>query len=85
MNTRSRLFPLERLFCGRQRVIDALIDIRDSLAPLPEELAAFAENLVAEKWDHLLPEALLRREYGCRRFDVAGTQEMREEILAGEP
>lgn len=64
------------------RVLDALTEIRDMTPPRPEELAKSAQNLVSEKWDGLLPERLLRKGYGHKKFDIAGAQATAAEILS---
>jgi ATP-dependent Lhr-like helicase len=69
----------------QERVVDALMDVRDAETPAPEELARGADNLIAEKWDWVLPEGLLRKGFGWRKFDIAGAQEVCEDILASEP
>lgn len=69
----------------REQVIDALMGIGQMPPPLPEELATKAQNLIREKWDALLPEPLLRKAYGVRSFDTAGTQELCAQIIADEP
>jgi ATP-dependent Lhr-like helicase len=70
---------------SRERVIDALMDVRDAPAVPPEELARSARNLLVEKWDWVLPEGLLRKGFGWRKFDVAGAQAVCGEILQLEP
>jgi hypothetical protein len=59
--------------------------MRDAPASLPGKLAGFAKNLLVDKWDELLPETLLRMNYGCQQFDIAGCIEVCEDILAAEP
>ena len=70
---------------SRERVIDALIDIREAPHSSPDHLAQWVENLVVEKWDWVLPEALLRKAFGWRKFDIAGAKAVCEEILGLEP
>jgi hypothetical protein len=68
----------------RDRVMDAFTDIAEGKPPSPAELAAVAGNRILEKWDGLLPEALLNKGFGIRKFDLEQTQALCAEILAEE-
>lgn len=70
---------------SRERVADALLDVSEAPLISPDHLAQFAENLVVEKWDCVLPEALLRKGFGWRKFDIAGAKAVCAEILGTEP
>ena len=41
--------------------------------PTNAELAQMVKNKQTEKYDHLLPEELLNKDYGARAFDIDGT------------
>jgi ATP-dependent helicase Lhr and Lhr-like helicase len=69
----------------RGAVIDQLTNIAEGPALSATELAALAENRIVEKWDGLLPEALLNKGYGARMFEMEGTRELCREIVAEEP
>jgi ATP-dependent Lhr-like helicase len=65
----------------RERVFEALTDMHEAPNFTPQHLAQFAENLIVEKWDGLLPEGLLRKAYGWRKFDIDGARTVCAEIL----
>lgn len=68
----------------RNRVIDALTEMAQLQAPSHAELAAAAENRLMDKWDGLLPEALLNKGFGYRKFDIPQVQELCRELVAEE-
>jgi len=54
------------------RVVEALEDIVREPPPRPEALAAAVANKLREKWDGLLPDGLLCRNYASSALDVPG-------------
>lgn len=54
------------------RVFDAFLDIADSPPPTGEEVAAAVKNKYRGKYDGLLSDALLCRNFGSSELDVAG-------------
>lgn len=54
------------------RVLEVLHDICSQPPPRPEALAATVENKLSEKWDGLLPDTLLCRNYASSALDVTG-------------
>jgi ATP-dependent Lhr-like helicase len=68
----------------RERVLAAFRRILEEPAPSEAELAKAVENPIEQKWDHLLPEELLRKGYGWRRFDVDGVRSACEAMLRVE-
>ena len=69
----------------RERVIGSLLNIAQAPAPTAQDLAAHAQNLTVEKWDWVLPEALLRKNFGHRKFDIEGTLNTCSSLLSQEP
>ena len=53
-------------------VHDTLVDIAESSVPSAEDLADEVQNKYVGKWDGLLPEALLARNYASEQLDVTG-------------
>ena len=53
-------------------VVQALREIASAPPPAAEALAARVENKVREKWDSLLPDDLLCRNYASSELDIAG-------------
>ncbi|MEO6779709.1 MAG: DEAD/DEAH box helicase [Bradyrhizobium sp.] len=53
-------------------VHDALLNIAESPAPPPEELVVNVQNKYIGKWDGVLPDALLARNYASEQLDVPG-------------
>jgi ATP-dependent Lhr-like helicase len=64
-----------------EKVIAALRQISEEPAPSETELAKAVKNPLVQKWDEFLPDSLLRKGYGRRRFNVEGAKEVCEEIL----
>ena len=53
-------------------VHDALLDIAEAPPLTPEEIAAKVQNKYVGKWDGLLPDQLLTRNYASEQLDVQG-------------
>lgn len=53
-------------------VLHALGDIANAAAPSGEQLASKVQNKTREKFDGLLPDALLCKNFASREFDIAG-------------
>lgn len=53
-------------------VHDSLLDLADAPSITDEELLPSSDIPIQEKWEGLLPEALLRRQYASRVFDIPG-------------
>jgi ATP-dependent Lhr-like helicase len=60
------------LGCTADAVQEALLDIAKAPTPVPEEIAAKVQNKYVGKWDGLLPEELLTRNYASDQLDVQG-------------
>ncbi len=55
-----------------EKLFDALRDLATSPPPDPMALVANVINKQLEKWDHLLPDVLLARNYSSHTLDVVG-------------
>jgi ATP-dependent Lhr-like helicase len=73
---------LSLLDASADRVVDALIDIESMSPPADEELAAQVTNKNKGKWDGLLPESLLNRNYASSEIDVAAAIATAREIVS---
>ena len=60
------------LGCTADAVQEALLDITEAPTPAPEEIAATVQNKYVDKWDSVLPEELLTRNYASDQLDVQG-------------
>ena len=58
--------------CDVPIVLTALRDIAESPIPRPETLVDVVQTKLKEKWDHLLPDQLLARNYASRELDAPG-------------
>lgn len=63
-------------------LLDALFDLGDGPAPSLNELISDELIPFQEKWEHLLPVALLRRQYGSRVLDIERARVIAREIAA---
>jgi ATP-dependent Lhr-like helicase len=68
----------------RKKVLAALRSIAEGPGPTEGELATEVRNAIEQKWDWALPDALLRKGYGRRRFDIEGAQHACAALLATE-
>jgi len=55
-------------------VSDMLFDMSDAAFPAETELVSQVLNKVQEKWDWLLPDELLGRNYASHNLDVSGAR-----------
>ncbi|MGZ5554249.1 MAG: DEAD/DEAH box helicase, partial [Candidatus Aminicenantales bacterium] len=53
-----------------QDVLGTIQEIGSIPQPTPEELASHVQNKLKEKWDYLLIEQLLNKEYASRELDI---------------
>lgn len=60
----------------------ALCQIADESNQNEEVLASFVANKLMQKWDHLLPESLLNKNYASSEFDVPAAIETAKRIVA---
>jgi ATP-dependent Lhr-like helicase len=65
----------------REKILAALKHIAQGRPPTEAELAQTVENPIEQKWDRLLPDPLLRKGYGWRRFDVDGARKAADAML----
>ena len=65
-------------------VHDAFLDIAESPVPTPEDLAANVQNKYIGKWDGLLPDTLLARNYASAQLDVPGAVSYAKRLTASE-
>jgi hypothetical protein len=56
----------------RDRLLDAFDDIAASEPPAGEKLAQVVQNKLRGKWDALLPDRLLDRNYASQQLDIEG-------------
>ena len=64
-------------------VHDALLDIAEAPAPTAEEIATNVQNKYAGKWDGLLPDELIARNYASEQLDVQGAVSCANHLTAG--
>jgi ATP-dependent Lhr-like helicase len=64
------------------RVVDALSDIESMPPPTDEALVSHVTNKYIGKWDSLLPESLLDRNYASSEIDVAAAIGTARDIIA---
>jgi len=64
------------------RVLDAFYDISNEPAPTAHELVEAVQNKLREKWDGLLPVALLDKSFASREVDVAGALESARQLFS---
>ena len=62
-------------------VLTALRDIAESPIPRAEDLVDLVQTKLKEKWDHLLPEQLLARNYASRELDAPGAHAAAKRVL----
>jgi len=62
-------------------VLTALRDIAESPVPRAEELVGLVQTKLKEKWDHLLPDHLLARNYASRELDAPGAHAAAVRVL----
>jgi ATP-dependent Lhr-like helicase len=65
-------------------VSDALLDLAESPFVEPDELLPERDVPFEEKWEWLLPEPLLRRQYASRVFDVAGAIDVAKAVSSAQ-
>lgn len=70
---------------SRAQVLHAFGEIVAGPAPTEAELAQAVGNPAEHKWDWTLPDGLLRKGFGRRRFDVEGARRVCAELLQSEP
>jgi ATP-dependent helicase Lhr and Lhr-like helicase len=68
----------------QDRVWEALQKIAAADPIEPEALAHSVKNKFREKWDHLLPEALLDASFASSYLDLPGVRKVLEEAMEGE-
>jgi ATP-dependent Lhr-like helicase len=61
-------------------VVDALFDLADGPTISASELLPNGDIPTTEKWEPLLPDLLLRRQYASRVFDIPGAQRVARDI-----
>lgn len=61
---------------------DLLLDFAEGSLPSEDKLAQFVENKKQEKWDWLLPESLLNRNYASRYLELAKAGKAAAELLS---
>lgn len=64
-------------------VHDALLDIAEAPNVVAEEIAAKVQNKFVGKWDGLLPDELLARNYASEQLDVQGAMGCAKELTTG--
>jgi ATP-dependent helicase Lhr and Lhr-like helicase len=64
-------------------VHNALLDIAEGPTPTAEEIAAKVQNKYVGKWDGLLPDELLARNYASEQLDVPGAVGCAKHLTAG--
>jgi ATP-dependent Lhr-like helicase len=62
-------------------VLAALRRILEDPPPTEAQLAQAVRNPTEQKWDWVLPDALLRKGYGFRRFDLEGARQACAQML----
>ena len=63
-------------------VSDILFDLSEGSFPTEVELADEVLNKVREKWDWLLPEGLLSRNYASHNLDISGAKRYLKELVS---
>lgn len=63
-------------------VSDMLFDLSEGAFPTEEELAGGILNKVQEKWDWLLTDELLNRNYASHNLDIAGAKRYFSELVS---
>lgn len=66
-------------------VYDALLDIAEREVPVAEEIATNVQNKYVGKWDGLLPDKLLARNYASEQLDVSGAVGCAKSLISSEP
>lgn len=67
---------------GPDAVSDMLFDLSEGAFPTEIELTDEILNKVQEKWDWLLPEALLSRNYASHNLDISGAKRYFSELVS---
>lgn len=68
-----------------EELLNALCRIGRESAPPLDELLVDASNLKREKWDHVLPENLLRKSYASLNLDIAEAIDWARRQTEGRP
>lgn len=58
-----------------EKIKNVLVDLTDKPMPIAEDLAALVKNKQQEKWDNLLPETLLCKNYASLYLDLDNVRE----------
>lgn len=65
-----------------EQVFDALFDIANEPPPVPEALAAVVANKQHDKWDWVLPEELLCKNFASSELDVPAAVSAARDVMA---
>lgn len=65
-----------------EQVLDALDEIAQMVNLDPTVLLADVENILREKWDWAMPEAMMRRSYASLCLDLEGARDVASELVA---
>lgn len=66
----------------RDSVSDILFDLSEGAFPTETELAGEILNKVQEKWDWLLTDGLLNRNYASHNLDIPGAKRYFSELVS---
>lgn len=64
-----------------ERVLDALEEISELDELDPVALLADAKNILREKWDWAMPDAMARRSFSSLSLDLAGARDTARQLI----